>query len=404
MRRFPSLVSAAILLACVSVWPQSAPSDVKQEVRTLIDGMAQSLGGWEKVRSVRAARVQQTVRTIFRTFQVDSVVLPDRLRQEDNLFGYVRATIVSPQVAITVAPGHPDYRLSPAEKESWSNNNFRFNIIYLLQQASNPAYEFSVLGSERIGEAQTRILEARAYGCRHWFYVEPQSGRVLREVQYDPDGGRASVDYSQFVSGEGFIFPAHGNGSIQDARGQTTMIEADITAVELNPRVDYRLFDRNGAYLAYSPIHPAPMLPAPEPQRTAALRLTTQPGNAQTYLNDEFRGTSSSDGNLAISNLKPGAYRLRVTLTGHKEWTQTVTLAPGDSRSVEARLESTGPKPLTEPEVEKLLREGVSKPRVATLVREYGVDFEFSDEVETRLRAAGADDAILLAVSKSRRR
>ena len=404
MRRCLTPVLAAILLTCVPARPQGAPAASGQEVRALLDLLAEGLGGWDNIRSVRAFRLQQTIRTPYRTFQVDSIVLADRVRQEDDLFGYLRATIVSPQLAVTVAPGRMDYRLSPAEKEGWSNNNFRFNAIYLLQHVSDSVYEFTLLGRERVGNVETRILEARGYGVRHLFYIDPQSGRALREMQYDPDGTHATADYSRWVSAGGLVFPVQGSATIQDPRGQSTTLDAEITAVEINPRVDYRLFERYGPALVSTPIRPSPMMPAPEAPRSAALHLNTNPGNAQAYLNDEFRGASSDQGNLAISNLKPGNYRLRLSLIGYQEWTQTFSLAAGEDRRVEARLERAGPKPLSQTEVEMALRNGVPKPRVAALIEEFGVSFDFTNEVESKLRAAGADDAVLLAISKARRK
>ncbi len=403
-RQLRALVIVAILLSSISARPQGAPADSRKEARALLNLLAEGLGGWDNIRSVRAFRLQQTVRSPLRTFQADEIVLPDRLRQEDNLFGNLRATIISPQLAVTIAPGQVDYQLPPAEKEGWLNNNIRFNVIYLLQKAFDGTYDFSVLGSERVGEVETRILEARAYGVRHLFYIDPKSGRAVREMQYDADGSRSTADYSRWVSAGGLLFPAHGSGTIQNARGQSVVLEAEITAVEINPRVDYRWFERYGGALSSVPIHAAAMLPAPELPRTAAIHLSTYPGNAQAYVNDEFRGTSGSDGNLVISNLQPGTYSLRVTLPGHKEWKQSVSLAAGENRALEVKFTATGPKPLTLAEVEKLLRDGVPKTRVAALVREYGVDFDFSDEVEAKLRAATADDSVLLAVSTSRRR
>jgi len=137
--------------------------------------------------------------------------------------------------------------------------------------------------------------------------------------------------------------------------------------------------------------------------KTASLTLLTKPGQAQVYLDDEPRGVTSSEGRLVLRDLKPGSYRMRLSLTGYKEWTQTLTLAAGDALQLEAKLESAGPKPLTLGDVEQALTGGLSKARVATLVKEYGVDFALNDDAEKLLRAAGADGDLLLAISKARK-
>ena len=137
--------------------------------------------------------------------------------------------------------------------------------------------------------------------------------------------------------------------------------------------------------------------------KTADLTLLTQPGQAQVYLDDEPRGVTSSEGRLLLKNLSTGAHRLRLSLTGYKEWTQTLELAAGDTKQVEAKLQPAGLKPLGLAEIEDALKNGLPNARVTTLVKEFGVDFAVTDEVEKRLRAAGADSDLLLAIMKAKK-
>jgi hypothetical protein len=138
--------------------------------------------------------------------------------------------------------------------------------------------------------------------------------------------------------------------------------------------------------------------------RVSQLLIQTQPGNVQVYLDDAFKGiTSDPEGRLRIESLAPGSYQLRLTLPGYKHWKLQVTLAGGETLPVTAKLEQAGPKPLALDEVEEALKNGISAKRVGELVKQYGVDFDLTGEVEQRLRAVGADDALLLLVSKSRK-
>src|SRR5208282_72148 len=59
--------------------------------------------------------------------------------------------------------------------------------------------------------------------------------------------------------------------------------------------------------------------PPPAPA-TGTLKIQSQPGEAQVYINDEPKGMTSPAGDLRLSGLAPGTYRLRVTLTGYKTW------------------------------------------------------------------------------------
>jgi len=86
-----------------------------------------------------------------------------------------------------------------------------------------------------------------------------------------------------------------------------------------------------------------------------------------------------------------------------------VPRAPGTN---DAEPSVAQPQPQPEPqidrrlaidEIEELLKGSVSPPRVTTLVQQYGVNFELSDEAEKRLRGLGADDKLLIAIAKNRR-
>gem|GEM_PF-3895339 len=67
------------------------------------------------------------------------------------------------------------------------------------------------------------------------------------------------------------------------------------------------------------------------------------------------------------------------------------------------RLPPAGPQPLKEVEVEKALEDGLPSTRIMSLVNKYGVDFALTDEVEQRLRRAGADSNLLLAIAKAKK-
>lgn len=61
--------------------------------------------------------------------------------------------------------------------------------------------------------------------------------------------------------------------------------------------------------------------------------------------------------------------------------------------------EATGP--ITLENVEFLMKEGVAPGRVATLVRERGINFEVTAEVRERLKRAGADAVVMQAVERA---
>lgn len=315
---------AVLLLTLPLCCAQTAPP--KQDVQTLLDKIAASYGGWERVRSIRAMRLQRSVQRTDKAYQFDMLLLPDRVRRDDNELGYTRSVIASPALGVFFSAGKTDTAMTPAQKESWATNS-RFSLTFLLQQAANPAYSFRVDEGETIAGSPTTILEVSAYGTRERLYVEGRTGRVIRRTVLRSDGTHTTSDFSDWVMAGGI---AHARKQHQKSFGakDELVLESDITTtgIEFNPTVDERLFERNGPALADIPFHPAAFQAAP-----------------------------------------------------------------------------SGPKPLTFQEVQDALRKGLPTKRMTEIVREYGVDFAMTPEREKSLRAAGADDSVLYAISQSKR-
>jgi hypothetical protein len=74
-----------------------------------------------------------------------------------------------------------------------------------------------------------------------------------------------------------------------------------------------------------------------------------------------------------------------------------------DSSVAVTRAQPPGPRSLEIGEVETMLQNGVTKGRVQDLVLKYGVDFDVNAENERRLRAAGADTALLLVIARAKK-
>lgn len=74
-----------------------------------------------------------------------------------------------------------------------------------------------------------------------------------------------------------------------------------------------------------------PEATTPPAPATGTIKIQSQPGESQVYINDEPRGTTSAAGQLRLTGLAPGTYRLRVVLTGYKTWENSITVAAGET-------------------------------------------------------------------------
>ncbi len=138
--------------------------------------------------------------------------------------------------------------------------------------------------------------------------------------------------------------------------------------------------------------------------QTATLKITAQPGGIQVYVDDKFKGsTSEKEGVLVVENLPVGAAKVRLSEKGFVDYTQNVTLVAGETAKLDINLAAEGPKPLGEPEIEEALKNGVPKTRIMGLIKQYGVDFALTNDLEQNLRTVGADSDLLLAIAKSKK-
>ena len=142
---------------------------------------------------------------------------------------------------------------------------------------------------------------------------------------------------------------------------------------------------------------------ATKQQQPATLAITSDPGDVQVFVNDAQRGITSSEGK-AVLQLPAGAYKVRLSLPGYKDWKQQVSLVTGKTQNVSAKLEAEGPPPFSEKDVSEMLEGKMSSKRIATLVEERGVDFDLSPDLEKHLRAIGGTSDLLLAIAEHKKK
>jgi PEGA domain-containing protein len=151
-------------------------------------------------------------------------------------------------------------------------------------------------------------------------------------------------------------------------------------------------------------VYPPPIQKPIEPPKPVIGRLiiTTAPGGAQVYVDDVFKGASSEKGLLTVE-ASPGSHMVRINHADYKEWSQSVYFANESGTPLSVTLVRNGPEPLSEDEIEQGLQAGITPARMTDKVKELGVNFTLNDDIEKKLRAAGADTDLLLEIAKNKR-
>ncbi len=115
-------------------------------------------------------------------------------------------------------------------------------------------------------------------------------------------------------------------------------------AFEMTAQVESQLRDAGATDVLLATLRqwaPRAAVPPAASRGAAVLVIEATPGGAQAYIDDEPVGTTSSQGRLKLSNLAPGAHRVRLSLRGFRDHEQSVQLATGQTVTVAASLESS---------------------------------------------------------------
>jgi hypothetical protein len=119
-------------------------------------------------------------------------------------------------------------------------------MLLVAQQAENPKYVFSAGGKEKVGDVETEVLDINADGSAARWYVDPQTGRVLR-ASYQAMEMTGPVqrvhNYSDWRTVGGITLPFK---SLATSDGQESG-GAQATEVEFNPAIDPKLFEKPAA-------------------------------------------------------------------------------------------------------------------------------------------------------------
>jgi zinc protease len=227
--------------------PQPTQSDPK--ARALVEKFVSSIGGAEKLAGVKALH-QKLVSTQHTpqgsiTFNNDlTVQFPDRLRAAviaEQLPGEM-LIVVSPTSAFMSMTG-AGTRDMPSSMKQDRLNTLKRDWIAIAQHAADPAYVFTLGGTEKAGNTEAQIVHVTGNGISVKWALDPQSARLL-QVSYQDVGQRGPVqrviDYSDWRPVDGITVPFQ--RSVTDD-GQPSATE-QIQTYEINPPLDAKLFEK----------------------------------------------------------------------------------------------------------------------------------------------------------------
>jgi zinc protease len=229
---------------------EAKPTASNPEGKELIGKVVEAMGGEAKLQSIKS--LQEDISSTQKTPQGDmamslktTIVFPDRIHASVQGPMGAFTLVATPAEAFVVVPGRGVQDL-PESRRDETLEQVKRDLIYIGQHADDPAFVFAAAGSEKIGDVEAKILEIGGEDVNLRWYVDPQSGHVLRET-YQTVGRSGPVegetDLEDWKTADGLTLPyTHKNK--QNGEDSST---AQYSAIQLNPAVDPKLFDKPAA-------------------------------------------------------------------------------------------------------------------------------------------------------------
>jgi hypothetical protein len=199
------------------------------------------------VQAVRAFRskMTQTAQTPQGSMNLQmeaTIALPDRLRASIQSPNGNLTMVFTPTSAFMIAPDGSVRDIPPSHQKE-ALEQIKRDPVFVAQHLDDPAFTFAADGAQKIGEVETRIVDISAAGAAFRYYIDPQSGRILRETYtgMGPSGPfQGETDLADWKEVGGLVLPMkHLNK--QDGKDSSAV---EVIELQLNPPLDPSLFQK----------------------------------------------------------------------------------------------------------------------------------------------------------------
>jgi hypothetical protein len=221
-------------------------SPTKDSGHALLAKVVQGLGGKTKVASVKSFRTHGTL-----SLHLPQGDLSGELEAIGDFSGLVWQRYTTSMGVFTTAASPSDafmvlssgvQDLTSEQKEEMLKGLWR-NAYFVGQHLNDPSFSFTPGGDAMVGGIATKILEVQGAGAEGRWFIDPTTGWVMRATWTEISNGmlvQVVEDYQDWQLTSGIYVP------FRETRTQNgkRFSEGVLTKVEVNPRIDPRLFVR----------------------------------------------------------------------------------------------------------------------------------------------------------------
>src|SRR5579863_4155684 len=217
------------------------------EGKALAGKLVAAMGGEAKLASIKSLKAKLTItrKTPQGDFPLQMetiIVFPDRLHAEMQTPSGIMEIVVSPDAAFMAMAGQ-GVRDFPASQKVESLEQIKRDPIFIASHWKDPNVFFRAGGTEKIGDVEARIVDVNAAGAAIRWYVDPQTGHILKETYRTLGQGgpvQGETDMESWKTMGGVTIPLMRKNK-QDGEDSSA---AEYTSLEINSTVDSKIFDK----------------------------------------------------------------------------------------------------------------------------------------------------------------
>ncbi len=223
------------------------PTSSNEEGRALAAKVVAAMGGEAKLTAIKAIKAevtltQKTPQGEFPMQMETFIVYPDHLHAAMQTPNGTMNIVVTPDAAFMAFPGQGT-RDFPASQKAETLDQIKRDPIFIASHAKDPNVFFLAGGTEKVGDTEARIVDVNAAGTAIRWFVDPQTGHILKETyrtlnQGQPVQGETDLEDWKSVNGVNVPFLRQNKQNGQDSS------KAEYTSLEFNPAVDPKLFEK----------------------------------------------------------------------------------------------------------------------------------------------------------------
>jgi zinc protease len=223
------------------------PTASNVDGKALAAKVVAAMGGEAKLSAVKSLKAKLTITQ--KTAEGDMpmametvIVFPDRLRAEMHPSGMTMDVVVTPDSAFMSVPGQGMRDLPTSQKEE-TLEQIKRDPIFIASHWKDPNMFFLAAGMEKVGDTEARIVDVNAEGAAIRWFVDPQSGHILKETyralsQHGPVQGETDMENWKPLGG--LTLPTR---RVNKQNGENSST-AEYTELEVNPAIDLKIFQK----------------------------------------------------------------------------------------------------------------------------------------------------------------